>query len=347
MATKYKRGKTWWGRAQREGREYRRSLKTTDSSEADRRLRAWVAELDKVAWGDRPARLFDEAVERFMNDHFPTLKASSQRRYKVSLINLAGVFAGKYLTEVKSATLSDFETARRSSGVSAPTIRRDLACLSSLMTSAVDWEWIDVNPVPVFLRRRKKRGLKEAQGRTRYLSHKEETALLAAASPSVRSAIAFAIDTGLRLEEQFSLTWERVDLNARRIALEARLTKSKAERLVPLFPRSAQFLAQLPRHIRSPYVFRHDDGGRLNNMEKGFKAAVRRAKLKDLRWHDLRRTCGCRLLQDYRQSMEQVRDILGHASVTTTENCYAFLNREKTVDDLTKPGTGRADSSGK
>ena len=35
---------------------------------------------------------------------------------------------------------------RRAQGVSTSTIRRDFACLSSLLTSAQDWEWIEVNP---------------------------------------------------------------------------------------------------------------------------------------------------------------------------------------------------------
>lgn len=140
------------------------------------------------------------------------------------------------------------------------------------------------------MKRRRKRGLKESPGRRRYLSHTEEAKLLQWASPAVADAISFAIDTGLRLEEQFSLTWDRVDVAARTITLDSQLTKSGLSRLVPILPRAAQFLAHHPRHIKSPYVFRHDDGARLNNMEKGLKAAARRAGIKDLRWHDLRRT---------------------------------------------------------
>jgi integrase/recombinase XerD len=47
-------------------------------------------------------------------------------------------------------------------------------------------------------------------------------------------------------------------------------------------------------------------------------------------WHDLRRTCGCRLLQDKGFTMVQVSKWLGHASVRVTEKHYAFLY----VDDL-------------
>jgi len=57
-------------------------------------------------------------------------------------------FGSKTLDQITSAELSDFESKRRVQGVTPSTIRRDLACLSSLMTSCVDWEWIDSNIVP-------------------------------------------------------------------------------------------------------------------------------------------------------------------------------------------------------
>jgi integrase len=323
----YRRGKKWWARAQRSGREHRTSLKTSSKTVADRRYREWLDELDAIAWGDKPRRRFDDAAERFVREHLPTLKVASSRRYGVSLDWLADEFEGKFLDQIGTAELAEFERKRREAGAAAPTVRRDLACLSSIFGSCIEWEWCDVNPVPAYMRRRKKRGLREAPARTRYLSHEEETALLANASPAVRSAIAFAIDTGLRREEQFSLTWDKIDLSVGEILLDGN-TKSGKPRRVPLLPRAAQILAQLPRHIRSRYVFCHGNGTRFMNMEKGLKSARRRAAIRALRWHDLRRTCGCRLLQDHAMSMEGVKEWLGHESVVTTERAYAFIEIE-------------------
>lgn len=331
----YRRGKTYWGRAQREGREHRRSLKTTAKAIAERRYRQWLGELDAIAWGDKPRRRFDEAAERFIREHLPTLKPSSARRYGVSLDWLADELEGKFLDQIGTAVLMEFERKRRQQA-KAPTVRRDLACLSSIFGCCIEWEWCDANPVPAYMRRRKKRGLREAQPLTRYLSHTEETKLLEHATPAVRQAIAFAIDTGLRREEQFGLTWDKVDLQAQCLWLDG-ATKSGKPRRVPLLPRAAQILAQMPRHIRSPYVFRHGNGDRLNNMEKGLKAARRRAGIRALRWHDLRRTCGCRRLQDDGLSMEAVKEWLGHESVVTTERSYAFLEFEHLGGIAQKP----------
>jgi integrase len=276
-----------------------------------------------------------------------TLKPRGAERYLVSLKSLAVHFDGKTLDQIKSAALSEFETARRTEGVSAGTIRRDLACLSSILTSATDWEWIDdgSNPVPSYLRRRAKRGLKEAPPLTRYLTEAEEGRLLDHATPVVRAGITLAIDTGLRRDELFGLRWWQVDLARGTIATTTR-TKSGRARRVPLPDRSAQILAQLPRSISSDFVFVNPDTGtRYLQLNKGFKAAMRRAGITQLRWHDLRRTAGCRWLQRDGKSMEEVSILLGHSSVLVTEARYAFLEGEAVAESLsgrTKTGTGTA-----
>ena len=180
MAGLYRRGKVYWARAQRQNREHRRSLKTADRAIAEKRLRAWLDELDAIAWGDKPRHTYAEAEEKFIREHLTTIKPRAAERYGVSLKHLSEHFAGKMLHQITKAELAGFETKRRTQGVSAGTIRRDFACLSSLLTSCEEWEWIDDggNFVPAYMRRRAKRGLKEAPARTRYLTLAEETKLL-------------------------------------------------------------------------------------------------------------------------------------------------------------------------
>lgn len=366
MATKYKRGQVWWGRAQRQGREFRKSLKTRNSAVADRRLAKWVEELEALAWGDRPPVTFREAMKQFIAEHLSTLKPKAAKRYSVSLVWLNEKFGDMTMNEIGRAELSDFETWRRSmkarnrkNKVGAPTVRRDLACLSSLFTFCEDKEWITdgVNPVPGFLKRRAKRGLREAPVRTRYLSVAEEVALLQHASGGVREAIMLAIDTGLREQEQMTLTWPQIDLK-RSIVLTSLDTKSKKGRTVPLAQRSAQFLARW-KALRStssdgkvsyPYVFRHDEGGqRFQSLNKGFRAAARRAKITNIQWHDLRRTAGCRWRQRDGVKLEEVSILLGHSSYAVTERIYAFLENEIIAEAVAaqKPAHGSEDATKK
>lgn len=349
MAGLYRRGKVYWARAQRQNTEHRRSLKTTDRGVAEKRLRAWLDELDAVAWGEKPRRSYAEAEEKFIREHLTTIKPRAAERYASSLKHLSEHFGDKMLHHITSSELSSFETKRRTAGMAPGTIRRDLACLSSLLTSCVDWEWMDEggNIVPAYLRRRAKRGLREAPARTRYLSEAEEGTLLESASEHVRQAIILAIDTGLRREEQFSLTWDQIE-RAKGVIVTTTMTKNGRARAVPLTPRCRTILGTLVRYIDSPFVFTNPDTrSRYWQLNKGFERAVARAGLKDLRWHDLRRTAGCRWLQRDGRSMAEVSIMLGHSSVTVTEQRYAFLEAEQVaaaVGGRTKVGTGTSDS---
>ncbi len=367
MATIYKRGNVWWARAQRKGKEYRQSLETRDRSVAKRRLEQWLEDLEAQSWGDRPRIAFATAVRHFVVEYLPTLKPSSATRYGVSLKWLGDRFGDMYLDEIGRDEMSGFEGWRRAMNVSSPTIRRDLACLSSVFAFCEDREWIDdgKNPVPAFLRRRAKRGLTESPARKRYLSEVEEANLLAKATPAVSRAIQLAIDTGLRRGEMFSLTWPQIDFNDGTIYTTTD-TKNHHSRVVPLPPRSAQNLAQIQAQqkaagIATFNVFAHMKGSRqrdkhgkmrgrrpgepIDNMAKGFRGAVKRAKLADLEWHDLRRTAGCRWLQRDKRTMQEVSTLLGHSSVLVTEQRYAFLEKEAVAREVAaqKPAQGRAD----
>jgi integrase len=343
VASLFRRGKTYWARAQRDNREIRRSLKTKDRKTAERRARLWLNELDAIAWGEKPRRSYPDAEEKFIREHLITIKPRAARRYGDSLKHLSEHFGDKTLCQITSAELSSFETKRRGDGVSPSTIRRDLACLSSLLTSCVDWEWLDANIVPAYLRRRSKRGLKEGAPRTRYLTEAEETALLEAATPDVRRSIVLAIDTGLRREELFSLRWNQVDVE-RGIITTTTMTKSGRLRSVPLPERSREILPALI-DIAGYVLINPDTGKRYLQMNKGFKAAVRRAGIAHLQWHDLRRTAGCRWLQRDGKSIMEVSMLLGHSSVQVTEQRYAFLESERVAASIggrTKTGTAAA-----
>lgn len=342
MASIYKRGKTWWGRAQRKGHEYRKSLATGDRATAEKRLRKWTDELEAAHWGDRPRLTFAQAARDFIVNYLPTIKPSSAKRYGVSLKWLSDKFGADMLDEIGREELSGFETWRRALGASAPTIRRDLACLSSIFTFCEDREGIDDgrNPVPGYMRRRAKRGLKESPGRRRYLSEEEEARLLDACASPMREGVILSIDSGLRREELLSLTWPQIDFRKGVIHTTAD-TKNGRSRTVPLSDRAAHFLAQWREgRLQSFYVFTHPDGSRFVSWQKGFKGAVKRSGLDGVIWHDLRRTAACRWLQRDKLTMEEVGRLLGHHSVAVTEKSYAFLGEEN-LAGRTGTGTGR------
>lgn len=342
MATIYKRGEIWWGRAQRKGQEYRKSLETGNRSVAQKRLQTWLNDLEAQSWGGRARLTFAAAARGFILNYLPTLKVSSATRYGVSLKWLSDKFGDSMLDEIGREELASFEGWRRGLGASNPTIRRDLMCLSSVFSFCEDQDWIDDNrnPVPGFLKRRSKRGLTESPPKTRYLTEEEERALLEHANGLTHDAICVAIDTGLRLGEQLSLTWPQVDLK-RGIIETTDDTKSGRKRWVSLEARSAHILAHRRQaNLHSFYVFSHENGKPFTTFDNGFRAALRRSKLPKATWHDLRKTAGCRWLQRDKMTMAEVAKLLGHASVTTTEKHYAFLDGETVAQEAGRTKTG-------
>ena len=337
-----KRGEVWWFRITKNGAAHEGSLQTANLGLAKERLERIRQELTATRFGEKPRRTFDEAALRFAKEHFTTLKPKSRLRYVVSLKALADHLHGRFLDEIGSAILGDFERARLASGVTSTTVRRDLACLSSLFSRAEEWEWIASNPVKPYKRSRAKAGLKEGAARTRYLSSQEEAACLLAAPPGARDAIAFAIDTGLRKEEQFSLLLSDIDLVRNQITVRAEVAKSGKARPVPLLPRAREIVSRLTG-IRAGAVplFVTGNGKRYSpnspTMYEALQKACRRAQIARASWHDMRRTCGCRLLQEHDMSFEKVSAWLGHADVRVTQQRYAFLRVEQLHDAIRKP----------
>ena len=330
----YQRGEWWWFKKRHKGQTIREPLETRSLRQAQERRDRILADLAAGRWGEQREKTFNEAVSKWADEHLPELKPKSRERYRVSLVHLIEFLDAVPIKDITSSRLSDFEALRRKQNVTAATIRRDLACLSSLLSSAEEWEWIDTNPVRLYLRRRSKRGLTEALPRTRHLSPAEEPELLSACSQRVFRCIAFAIDTGLRKEEQFSLLKSDIDLEAGVARVRKEVTKSARPRTVPLLPRALEIAKELlAERVRSPFLFTTPNGKRYSEtshtMYTALQRAAARAGLEKLSWHDLRRTCGCRLLNQYGLQMHEVSAWLGHSSIKVTERTYAFLEDDR------------------
>src|SRR5262249_53046063 len=116
------------------------------------------------------------------------------------------------LADISSKDLSTFETERRKGRtregrrVSVVTVKRDHACLSSIFSSAEEWEWVTRNPVLPYIRARAKKGVMvENDSRERYLDHDEERLGLFHMPDTVREAYVLAIEPRLKAEEQWGL----------------------------------------------------------------------------------------------------------------------------------------------
>lgn len=356
----FRRNGWYWGRLIYKGQDLREPLGTKDRGVAVRRVKAWIEDIKDQAWGAKPHRTFDEAAHAFIDEHLPRLKGgvegASAQRMLYALKHLEPDLAGILLKDIGSAVLSAFEQKRRKQGVTSGTIRFELKCLSSVFTTAQEKEWTDkVNPVSAYIRARAKRGLLlPPDPHTRYLSHDEESELLRrcvtalGGKPHIMlaAAIALTIDIGLRKEELLAAEWWMVDLDRNEWTVPKELAKSGRARTVPILPRSQAILRGLPRSNQTKAVIWRDDHGvhrRYASMLGPLQCIASTTPAMDhVIWHDLRRTCGCRLLQDRKLAIKVVSEWLGHASATITEKVYAFLKVEHLHEAV---GTGIADGT--
>jgi integrase len=225
------------------------------------------------------------------------------------------------LAEITASRISDWKAARLSAvckqtkrGYSAAAINRPLAALRHLLRLAHDeWEMLPLVP-RIKLER-------EPQGRLRWLTQEEITALLAACVKSknaeLHPAVIVAINSGLRRSELLGLTWERVDLSRGVLRLE--LTKSGKRREVPLIGDSYRAVVSLePKAAGRVFQTR--------SIRTAFENAVEGAKLDDVTFHTLRHTFASWAMMRG-VSLKELQELLGHSSLAMTMR-YAHLAPE-------------------
>jgi integrase/recombinase XerD len=342
----YQRGNRWYYRFELGGVERRRVIPgATTEAEAvkiasELRGRAAAGTLpDQLA---RVSTRFDDRLADFLRNYCPAkLKASTAKRYEVSAKPLAAYFTGTDLALLRRGDIAAFATARRNGFVGggqvfAPvhtaTVRRDLALLSRIYTRDINLDLLERNPVADF----DKSELPEAEQRVRFLSADEYRKLIDAAQridPHFAQAVIFAAGTGLRANEQFQLTWDRVDIEQGTVRLDAKHTKTSRPRVVPLDPASlAVVKARVACRALCRLVFCFQDtAGQWCSFKPAYTGrrlhrALKEAGIDDFRWHDLRHHAASMWVQKG-SDLYPVSKLLGHASVRTTER-YAHLNAD-------------------
>jgi integrase len=338
----YKKNGVYWARKRSKGKAYYERLETADRGTARKRANQWWAsklkELIATNWGENPKPTFADTLDRFSEEHLPTLRDRGADRYVSSMVHLGEFFGDLNLDQITTSRLREFETARARK-VKSPTIRRDLACLSSIFSFAQEYELVAHNPIPAYMSARKRRGLTESDPRNRFLSPDEEDAILAHCDDAMRLRVCFAIDQGLRMSEQFGAEWRHVNFNVAtslrtirsrgEIKVIKELSKSKRERVVPLLDRTYDMLKFADRKHKMIFPTQLGEAFTTrSSVWETFKRVAKKAGVEGVTWHDLRRTCGCRLLQVYRFQMIEVSGWMGHSSVKVTEKHYAFLGAD-------------------
>jgi integrase len=207
-----------------------------------------------------------QKIEAYLKPHFGRLKPNA----------------------LSSGHIKAYMNKRQNAGVRNASINRELAPLRRALV-------LGESHTPRLVHSRLKwRSLKEDNVREGILPEAKYQLLRDTLPTHLRLAFVIAYHCGVRRGELLAIPRERVDLANNRIYLEAKTTKNRAPRFLPVYGEMRAYLEMQLAELESKYPacrwLIHFRGRRMERFDKAWGAATEAAGLPDLLFHDLRRT---------------------------------------------------------
>jgi site-specific recombinase XerD len=263
-------------------------------------------------------------------------------------------FGHRQAASIKPSEITDWLDSLEESAPA--TKNRYKAMFSAIFTYGKERDKITVNPARDVKQRKVNNGV------IRYLSPAEEKRLRAVLQKDVDACgprnerlrkhmlhriyeFDIALKTGMRKGEQYSLVWP--DVHFDRAEITARDTKNGTDRTVIMIDDVAEAMKALEampltrkrRSDEKPNNSPLDSVFSIGDNKKWWGSALRKARIRDFRWHDLRHTFCSRLAQSG-ASLKVIQEAAGHKTIamaaryahldqTTMRGAMAALNSKK------------------
>jgi len=286
----------------------------------------------EIATGEKrkPQITLDEAGGLWWQEKGKYESASATAKGQLKRMT-AALGAGTALTDIDTGDLERFiatrrgQTTNRKTLVSNATVNREMELLKRIMRHVAaryavpEIEWGRLR-------------LREAAERVREMSADEEKRFWASAPNDDLAAVAeFALLSGQRRTSVITLLWSKVYLNE--MAAEVRVKGGRWHRF-PLTTRMADLIRMQPRICAQVFTYvcerpspprtdrpRRLRGHRYPFSKQGWMRKWRKwladAKIEDFRFHDLRHTCGTRLLRAT-GNLKLVKELFDHSDIATS-----------------------------
>ncbi|MBE3126327.1 MAG: site-specific integrase [Acidobacteria bacterium] len=277
---------------------------------------------------ESPAEVEDPLFKDFAAEYLELYAKPNKRsweRDERSIKHLDRCFGDLPLSQISLLRVERYRVERRAL-VALGTVNRELSCLKGILSKALDWDKLESFPL-----RKIKINLRDEPRRERVLTREEEARLLAEAAPYLKPMITLALHTGMRQGEILKLRAEHVNLAYSSIVIPAENSKSKRARRIPLNSAVLELLRPLLKD--QGFIFHKSRGEGFHRIGCGFKAACERAKIEDLRFHDLRHTFETRSLEGGANPVNIVK-IMGHHSMSFSLDHYHHPSQEMLLADV-------------
>ncbi|MCH8852963.1 MAG: site-specific integrase, partial [Planctomycetes bacterium] len=297
--------------------------------------------------------MFVEYAQGYLDNYVATtLKRTTAYGYRTIVDkHLIPAWKGLRLDQITRAEVKRLLLQKQRDGFAPGTVENIKALVSGIFTHALEDEVLAANPALRLGRFIKKQ---DHRKNINPLSREQSVVFLQAVRTEFPEWYPFmltAFRTGLRQGELIGLAWEDLDFEACAIEVRRSFThfhwstpKSNKSRIVDM---SDQLRAELLEHrevqrvrfggqlpvTRLPdgklieLVFTDRKGGTIcadNFRKRTFAKMIEAADIPKFRFHDIRHTYASILLQNG-ESIYYVQKQMGHASITTTVDCYGHL----------------------
>lgn len=282
----FKRGGVFWSYVWVDGVRHAKSTDTGNrrlAEQIDQKHKEELRLRNTLGPDLEPDMRFAELATRFLGS------GSAKEWHRERLKPILAYFADFKIGKITKGAIRQYRQERHSKKpLTETTVNRDIECLRHLLYWAVDEGLLAANPIARIRLERERRKKKPV------LSLAEEMLLLPAASPHLRDITIVALDTGMRRGEILNQRWEDVDFPRRLLYVTHSKTPEGEAREIPLTERVFALFSKLRKDSGLIFTF---DGKPIFSLKTGWKAAIRRAGIRYIRFHYLRHTFNTRLLE--------------------------------------------------
>jgi integrase len=290
-------------------------LRLDDARQAARTIAGEIAKGDDPVALRRAARARKTTLADLWPSYLSHLKQRNRtwrRDEKRWQTEVSPALGNKALAEI---TRSGCQALVDRIGADRPVAANRIASfLSAFLNFAVRSDRLAVNPAKGLIRF-------QETSRSRVLKSDELENLMKAIEaekdPWV-SVLLMLMFTGARRGSVVSMRWEDIDLGAAIWTIPAQVAKNKTATPIPLTQPAVRLLQQqLERSAGEPWVFPSPIGdGHLVGLPKAWARVLRRAKINNLRIHDIRRSVGTAMARTG-ASPHLIATGLGHRSIAS------------------------------
>lgn len=275
----FKRKDIWYYKFTISGKTIYRSTGTTDKTKAQEiadkvKAKTW----DQLKGGEKTTYTWQQAVVRYLQE--ADKKSIEDDKYMLRWI--AQHLDNKYLHNIDKPIIESIIAAKLKEGVSKSRVNRVTTVINTIFNKAViEWKWLDSKPHI--------RKFKEPSIRIRWLTQSEAAELLKQLPSHLEAMARFTLATGLRESNVLYLEWGQIDMERRVAWIHPDQAKAEKAIGVPLNDDALAILeAQLGKHRTRVFTYFGKPVAKAGTS--AWHKALKRAGIKNFRWHDLRHT---------------------------------------------------------